>query len=66
MSAPEWRLAKLVTTKIAAVKIADVKERRQKAYALTMAGKLAEAAEGADRAPNLLGASSRKPSRAYR
>ena len=45
----------LPTTKIAASKLAEVKELRQKAYGLTMAGKFTEAHEAANSALKILG-----------
>ena len=55
MSAPEWRLAEAYHDEDRGSEDRRRQELRQKAYALAMAGKLAEAAEGADRALNLLG-----------
>jgi hypothetical protein len=45
----------LPTTKIAESKLAEVKELRQKAYGLTVAGKFAEAHEAANSALKILG-----------
>jgi hypothetical protein len=45
----------LPTAKIAADKLAEVKELRQKAYGLTMAGKFVEAHDAANSALKILG-----------
>ena len=45
----------LTTTKIAASKLPQVKELRQKAYGLTVAGKFTEAHEAANSALEILG-----------
>jgi hypothetical protein len=45
----------LPTTKIAESKLAEVRELRQKAYGLTVAGKFAEAHEAANSALKILG-----------
>jgi len=47
--------AALPTTTVAATKLAEAKDLRQKAYDLTMAGKLAEAHQAANGALKILG-----------